>query len=161
MCFHIVVQSACYCWFDSMAPFLCFYSVFHFAVAENWFCVSYSLILCLVIFRHLSMINININININTIITMNQFTVSPPSYNVKISVCESLLCFCFDSETVVLIVRSLCVSSFSEILSCAVSFLEISSLSCFVSCCLMHNTVSLLSVTLSACFSGWQCSAWS
>ena len=99
------------------------------------------------------MINININININIIIIMNQFTVSSLFYNVKISVCESFLCFYFDSETVVLIVRSLCMSSFSEILSCAVSFLEILSLSCFVSCYLMHNTVSLLSVMLSICFS--------
>ena len=79
-------------------------------------------------------------------------------YNVKISVCESFLCFYFDSETVVLIVRSLCVSSFLEILFCAVSFLKISALSCFVSCYLMHNTVSLLSVMLSICFSDWQCS---
>ena len=105
------------------------------------------------------MINININININTITTMNQFTVSPLSYYVKISVCESLLCFCFGPETVVLIMRSSCMSSFSEILSCAVSFLKISSLGCFASCCLVHNIVSLLSVALSACFSGWQCSA--
>ena len=109
-------------------------------------------------FQCLSMINININININIIIIMNQFTVSLSFYNVKISVCESLLCFYFDSETVVLIVRSLCMSSFSEILSCAVSFLKISSLSCFISCHLMHNNVSLLSVTLSVCFSDWQCS---
>ena len=141
-----------------MALFLCFYSAFYFAVAENWFCVSYSLILCLVNFQCLSMINININININIIIIMNQFTVSFLSYYVKISVCGSLLCFCFDSETVVLIVRSSCMSSFLKILSCAVSFLEISSLSCFVSCHLMHNAVSLLSVMLSACFSDWQCS---
>ena len=139
-----------------MTFFLCFYSAFHFAVAENWFCISYLLILCLVNFQCLSMINININININIIIIMNQFTVSSLFYNVKISVCESLLCFCFDSETVVLIMKSSCVSSFSEILSCAVSFLEISSLSCFVSCHLMHNTVSLLSVMLSVCFSDWQ-----
>ena len=105
----------------------------------------------------LSMINININININIIIIMNQFTVSSLFYNVKISVCESLLCFYFDSETVVLIVKSLYIFSFSEILSCAVSFLEILSLSCFISCCLVYNTVSLLSVTLSAYFSDWQC----
>ena len=139
-----------------------------FISIQCFICSDRKLILCFLFtdslfdeFQCLSMINININININIIIIMNQFTVSSLFYNVKISVCESLLCFCFDSETVVLIVRSSCMSSFLKILSCAVSFLEISSLSCFVSCCLMHNTVSLLSVTLSACFSGWQCSAWS
>ena len=53
-------------------------------------------------------ININININTNINIIMSQFTVSPLSYNVKISVCESLLCFCFGPKIVVLVVGSLC-----------------------------------------------------
>ena len=136
-----------------------------FISIQCFICDDRKLILCFLFtdslfseFQCLSIINININININIIIIMNQFTVSSLFYYVKISVCESLLCFYFDSETVVLIVRSSYVSSFSEILSCAVSFLEISSLSCFVSCCLMHNTVSLLSVMLSIHFSDWQCS---
>ena len=110
-------------------------------------------------FRRPSMTNININTNINTTTTMNQFTVSPPSYNVKISVWRSLLCFCFGPETVVLVVGSSCVSSFSGILPCAVSFLEISPLGCFASCCLAHDAVSLLSVALGAHFGGWQHSA--
>ena len=99
---------ACYCWFDSMAPFLCFYLMFHLWWRKIDFRVPYSLILCLVNFQYVersSMTNININTNTNTNVnaTMSQFTVSPPSYNVKISVCGSLLCFCFGPEIVVLV----------------------------------------------------------
>ena len=136
-----------------------------FISIQCFICSDRKLILCSLFtdslfseFQCLSMINININININIIIIMNQFTVSSLFYNVKISVWRNLLCFYFSSETVVLIMRSLCMSYFLRILSCAVSFLEISSLNCFISCYLMHNTVSLLSVMLSACFSDWQCS---
>ena len=54
------------------------------------------------------MINININVNININIIISQFTVSLLSYNIKISVCENFLYFHFNSETVILIIKSLC-----------------------------------------------------
>ena len=70
--------------------------------------------------EHVSVINININININITVIISQFTVNLLSYNVKISVYESLLCFHLNSETVVLIVRSLyCIFFFEDLALCS------------------------------------------